>query len=61
MGYANLRARERQGNHEQLKSLARLLAWMNHYKVASRTAAHEQAINTWCELAIKATIQEIRP
>lgn len=50
MSYANPRARERQESHEELKFLAVLPAWMDHYKVTCRTLAQERAINTWCDL-----------
>jgi hypothetical protein len=55
MSYANPRARECQENHEQLKFLAGLPAWMDNYKVTCRTPAEERAINTWCDLCNKGT------
>jgi hypothetical protein len=53
MTYANPRARERQENHEKLKFLAVLPAWMDHYKVTCGTPAQERAINNWCNLCKK--------
>ncbi|KUJ09516.1 uncharacterized protein LY89DRAFT_676297 [Mollisia scopiformis] len=50
MSYANPRARERQESHEELKFLAALPAWMDHYKVTCRTPAQERAINAWSDL-----------
>jgi hypothetical protein len=55
MSYTNPRARECQENHEQLKFLAGLPAWIDNYKVTCRTPAEERAINTWCDLCNKNT------
>jgi hypothetical protein len=53
MNYPEKDERERYDSHEDLKFLAVLPAWLDHYSVTCQTPAQEAAVNTWCSLLLQ--------
>ena len=53
MSYPEKDERERHDSHEDLKTLAVLPAWLDHYIVTCQTTAQQEAVNTWCRLLVQ--------